>query len=54
MALGSNQYGANIYGAVENGGSTHVLLGYLATYQKVKGRLVGLLTVGTRLLGITR
>lgn len=52
--FGGSGYGSNIYGTTENGGNVHRLLGYIATFQKLKGRIVGVLVSTGRKLGITK
>lgn len=54
MAFGNSQYGCNAYGSTENGGGLHRLLAYVATFQKVKGRVIGVLTSVGRKLGVTK
>jgi hypothetical protein len=52
--FGGSGYGSNIYGTTENGGNVHRLLAYIATYQKVRGMVVGVLTSVGRKLGVTK
>lgn len=52
--FGGSGYGSNIYGTTEHGGGTHVLLGYLATFLRLKNKVVGTLTRAGRVIGVNK